>query len=215
LDKNLKTVNFKKELKECIFEHSSVENSIFFSSIIPLMNSTDLLNKMIFTCILIILLFSSCGNSVEQKLVSNQSAVENYIQAFNEADTALIASLLSSDFKRLTGGVADTEGIAEMQTFLLTLKENNPDFRFNIIQVAAGVHDAAIFWEATSPGPGGKQIAWTGCSVLGINDDGKLISERVVGDRLGMMEQLGYRMILADENAEDVMNLHPGLRKEN
>ena len=183
-------------------------------TLFPIKNLLGTAWKSLFV-LCIVLFLHSCSNPIEQKLAANQSTAENYIKAFNEADTALIATLLTANFKRLTGGVADTEGIEEMQAFLITLKENNPDFRFNIIQIAAGTHDAGIFWEATSPGPAGKQISWTGCSVLGIDDAGKLVSERVVGDRLGMMEQLGYRMILADEQAEDVMNLHPGLRKEN
>lgn len=155
----------------------------------------------------------SNGDEVLNRIASNESAAERYMQAINDADTAVLREIIAPDFKRLTSGVADLEGVSEMQEFVLGLKENNPGFAFEIVQIAAGLSDIGIFWKASSPNPAGGTLSWTGANVLSVNDDGKLLTERVVGDRLGMMEQLGYRMIKMDENdMNDPSLIHPGVK---
>jgi len=159
------------------------------------------------------LMSCNLGDVVLNRIAGNQSTAEQYMQAINDADTAVLRDIIAPDFQRLTGGVADLEGVEEMQEFVLSLKENNPGFAFEIIQVAAGVSDIGIFWKASSPSPSGGSISWTGANVLSVNDEGQLLTERVVGDRLGMMEQLGYRMIKMDENEMgDPSLIHPGVK---
>lgn len=149
-------------------------------------------------------------NTTHQLGLSEEAALA-YMAGMNEADTVRFGKVLHPEFKRLTGGVADLEGRNAMLEMVSGFRINMPDFKMEPIAIAPGVSNAGIFWMAHSK-YGEKDISWTGATMLSLDENGLITEERIVGDRLGMFQQMGYMLQRPDELTGEEETVHPGVK---
>jgi ketosteroid isomerase-like protein len=165
--------------------------------------------KNLFLLLSLVVFVSGCVGSDAAK--KNEQTVIRYFEAIHAGDTTSVANIIADDFIRLSGGVADQNSKSEMLSFLINLHQNSPDFHFHVDHIAASSDKAGIFWTAHSKSGEGKDIAWTGSHMLLFNKNGLIQKEYIVGDRLGMYEQLGYVLIKPHDTSTDETRVHPGV----
>lgn len=154
----------------------------------------------ILLCITMMACQSDSGQ--DNAMRKNRQTVELYYKATNEGDTAALRDLVSQNYMRLAGGIDDLEGIEDLQRYNHSLKKDNKAFTFDIQQLVVGANEVAILWEANAISMQDKPAKWLGCNFIALDKNGKILSERLVSDRLVLMQQLGYDLVKREQSQE-------------
>lgn len=129
----------------------------------------------------------------------NKQLVQRYYdELWNRWDYALIDEMISEAFVFRGSIGLTTQGRAEFKEYMNTIRAAFPDFLNTVEELIAeankvvavltytGTHQGKIFGVA----PTGKHIRYAGTAIFQI-EAGQMVSGWVLGDRLGLLQELG------------------------
>src|SRR5829696_6447303 len=112
----------------------------------------------------------------ETKPTTTSQTAKAYFTAIGDKDLDLAASLWKTGCKDRLHGMAELTAPADIKTFFGAMYEAFPDWKFEILELAASGKNAACRWriEGTFDGPGrfqglaptGDRISMEGCDML-------------------------------------------------
>lgn len=141
---------------------------------------------------LFVFLLSTMSN-VSAQGKKAEALVKNYFKAWSENKPELFNTYCTKDFSRITGGVADSEGINALMQQYEFAKKNMRRYKIEPKEFISNKSGAAVYWTA-SFWPGNDQVvSFTGMSMFKIENE-LLTEEIVISDRLKMLQQMGYKM---------------------
>ena len=138
----------------------------------------------------------------------NKALVRRFFEELLSTDNLDLADeILSPGFRFYFAGGPVPMGLESYKGFLATRRAAFPDRRFVVEEmIAEGDKVSARFTmrgthsgELRGIAPSGKEVTMTGIDMIRL-EEGKMVEDRVEGDQLGMMQQLG--VIASPQQAE-------------
>lgn len=138
--------------------------------------------------------------STEEKAI--QSTIKKVVDAWNNNDKELFASVAVKDFVRNGNGIRIASSLEEYAGFMDLYHEAFPDFKVTQDNAKIMGNTAYINWTVTGTNTGefmgngatNKKIKTHGLSVWTFNQEGMAIQENAFSDNLEVYKQLGYTM---------------------
>jgi predicted ester cyclase len=123
-----------------------------------------------------------------------------YFTAIGDKDLDLAASLWKPGGKDVLHGIAELTAPADVKTFFSGMYAAFPDWKFEILELAASGKNAACRWRVTGTfdGPGrfqglaptGAPIVMEGCDMLRV-EDGQIVENNAYTNGVLIAQQLG------------------------
>jgi predicted ester cyclase len=134
------------------------------------------------------------------KPMTTAQVLKAYFSAHERKDLDAVAELWSEDGRGLIHGIAELNGPKEAKAYFRTLYDAFPDYRFEILDLAASGKQGACRWRITGTfsGPGrfqglnptGATITLEGCDMMRV-EDGKVITIDAYANAAELAQQLG------------------------
>jgi len=138
--------------------------------------------------------------SADEKVI--QSTINKVVEAWNNNDKALFASIAVKDFVRNGNGLRIANSPEEYAGFMDLYHNAFPDFKVALDNAMIVGNTAYIDWSVTGTNTGefmgnpaaNKKIKNHGFSVWTFDKDGNVVQENAFSDNLEVYKQLGYTM---------------------
>jgi len=126
--------------------------------------------------------------------------------AWNTGDADLLEGIYAPDIVIHSPPYPDIEGLEAYKGYLLAVLKGYPDFQVTVVErIVEGDRQTIRWtWRGTHTGdlfgipPTGKEVIGTGCEVQHWVD-GKVVELWKYPDELGLMQQLGFKLVPAEE----------------
>ena len=136
----------------------------------------------------------------EAKPRTTAQIAKAYFTAIGDKDLDLAVSLWKPGAKDVLHGLAELTAPADIKTFFSGMYAAFPDWKFEILELAASGKNAACRWrtEGTFDGPGrfqglaqtGDRIVMEGCDMLRV-EDGQIVENNAYTNGVLIAQQLG------------------------
>jgi predicted ester cyclase len=136
----------------------------------------------------------------ETKPKTTAQIAKAYFTAIGDKDLDLAASLWKPGCKDHLHGIAELTAPADVKTFFGAMYEAFPDYKFEILELAASGKNAGCRWRITGTflGPGrfqglaptGAEIVMEGCDMLRV-EDGRIVENNAYTNGVQLAQQLG------------------------
>ena len=136
----------------------------------------------------------------ETKPKTTAQIAKAYFTAIGDKDLDLAASLWKPGAKDVLHGIAELTAPADVKTFFSGIYAAFPDWKFEILELAASGKNAACRWrsEGTFDGPGrfqglaptGARVVMEGCDMLRV-EDGQIVENNAYTNGVLIAQQLG------------------------
>ena len=142
----------------------------------------------------------------ESKPKTTAQIAKAYFTAIGDKDLDLAASLWKPGAKDYLHGIAELTAPADVKTFFSGIYAAFPDWKFEILELAASGKNAACRWHSTGTflGPGrfqglaptGARIELEGCDMLRVEDgliveNNAYVNGALIAQQLGLLPQQG------------------------
>ena len=136
----------------------------------------------------------------ETKPTTTAQIAKAYFTAIGDRDLDLAASLWKPGSKDVLHGIAELTAPADVKSFFSGIYAAFPDWKFEILELAASGKNAACRWrsEGTFDGPGrfqglaptGDRVVMEGCDMLRV-EDGQIVENNAYTNGVLIAQQLG------------------------
>jgi predicted ester cyclase len=140
----------------------------------------------------------------------NQALVEKFIGMWNSRDIEGFDEILDPRFKVYIPSTTDEPmSLDAYKEWTIRLIQRFPDIHYEIRDIFAAGDQVCIWWvvHATLPGAdadgpdAGKKVSGGAIEIYTVKDE-KIIEERNEMDELGIQQQMGYKLVPADDTGD-------------
>jgi predicted ester cyclase len=134
------------------------------------------------------------------KPMTTAQVLKAYFTAHERKDLDAVAELWSGDGRGVIHGIAELNGPKDARAYFASLYSAFPDYRFEILDLAASGKQGACRWRITGTfsGPGrfqglaptGAEITLEGCDMMRV-EEGKVVTIDAYANGAELAQQLG------------------------